>query len=321
MHGVVTLDLEDVPLDKALQMLLLGGGYASRKIDDFYLVGLPDPKAPAFRHLAETETVRLRHTTAREARELLPVFYDDFLRTAGDGYDITISAPRAIVHQFKDDLRRIDTPRQMVTLQLVVGEVSTELLQQDGGHLLWLTADGGAWRLPIEDGHVVGFADNALSLLRAPGGDVIAQLKALETNNEATIRADPRVTVADGETARLFVGERQVIILQPERAATRIEEVDVGVTLEVSPRIINDDVIELVVTPEVSHFLQDRMVERGLVSECSRTGSWCHQYVRANRRYPCLDAGSGLRATRICLRRNCLSSPVLVVSGRIWQFV
>lgn len=262
VHGIVTLDLQDVPLEKALRMLLIGGGYTVRKIDDFYLVGLPDPRGAAFRHLAETESIRVRNMTAQEALEMMPAFYDDYVRAGADGHIITITAPAPIIEQFKRDLHAIDTPRQSLTLQLVVSEVSKEGLRQLGAHMFWFTGQGGDLRLAVEDDHVAGFAADALSLLTGPGGDVIAQLKALEGKNEATIRANPQVTVLDRETARLFVGERQVFILQPESAGIRIEEVDVGVTLHVTPRIVSDDEIQLMITPEVSHFLSDRTARR-----------------------------------------------------------
>lgn len=262
VHGIVTLDLQDVPLEKALHMLLLGGGYALRKIDDYYVVGLPDPRGPAFWHLAETEVVPLRYITAEESRHLLPALYDEFVRASPDGNRLTITAPRAIIERFNDDVRRIDRPRQMVTLQLVVTELAEDALRQLGSHSFWFAATDGHLRLGLEDGRVLGFANDALSILTGPGGDVLARLRALESVEQASIRANPRVTVADGETARLFVGERQVIMLQPHGTTTRLEEVDVGVVLEVTPRIVGADEIQVTVAPEVSHFLQDRGAPR-----------------------------------------------------------
>lgn len=44
VSGAVTADLQDVPLEQALKILLFGGGYSFRKVDDnLYFVGLPDP--------------------------------------------------------------------------------------------------------------------------------------------------------------------------------------------------------------------------------------------------------------------------------------
>ena len=35
-------------------MILIGGGFTYRKIDDFYLVGLPDPRGTTFGELVDT---------------------------------------------------------------------------------------------------------------------------------------------------------------------------------------------------------------------------------------------------------------------------
>lgn len=260
VHGRVTLDLQDVPLEQALRMMLLGGGYVLRKVDDFYLVGLPDPRGPAFFHLADTETVRVRHMTAGEALRRLPGLYDPYVRADADDYAMTIMAPPSVIERFKADLRRIDVPRKMVTLQLVVTEVSEEGLREIGTRLLRFTAEGGDLHLRLEDDDVVGLSVDAFSLVR--GGELLAQLQALHGENKANLRANPQVTVVDGEAATLFVGERQVIILQPDGAGSRLQEVDVGVLLEVTPKIVGDDDILLFVRPEVSHFVNDRAGRR-----------------------------------------------------------
>ena len=46
--GLITADIQDVPLERALRLVLIGGGYTYRKFDDFYFVGLPDPRSLTF---------------------------------------------------------------------------------------------------------------------------------------------------------------------------------------------------------------------------------------------------------------------------------
>ncbi|MFP4199355.1 MAG: secretin, partial [Halanaerobium sp.] len=58
-------------------------------------------------------------------------------------------------------------------------------------------------------------------------------------------------------TGNLFIGEEQVIILEPEDASARLETVEVGISLEVSPRIINNDEVELNISPSFSHFTEE----------------------------------------------------------------
>ena len=48
VRGIVTLDLRDVPLEKALTMLSMAGGFSFRKIDDYYFLGIADRGARLF---------------------------------------------------------------------------------------------------------------------------------------------------------------------------------------------------------------------------------------------------------------------------------
>lgn len=75
VSGRVTVDLQDVPLEQALRIILIGGGYSFRKIDDFYFVGLPDPRSITFRELADTQIVVLQHVTAGRSCPLCHRFW------------------------------------------------------------------------------------------------------------------------------------------------------------------------------------------------------------------------------------------------------
>ena len=81
MQGVVTLDLVDVPLDQALRMLALPGGYEVHKIDDFYFIGTADPASPSFRNFAVTATYQLQHLSAADVAELMPDIYRKYVNT------------------------------------------------------------------------------------------------------------------------------------------------------------------------------------------------------------------------------------------------
>ena len=60
VQGWVTLELLDVPLEKALEMILAPFGYAFVKVGDYYMVGMPDETNPAFPLFTRTEVVRLK---------------------------------------------------------------------------------------------------------------------------------------------------------------------------------------------------------------------------------------------------------------------
>ncbi|HDM22207.1 MAG TPA: type II and III secretion system protein, partial [Methanomicrobia archaeon] len=79
-----------------------------------------------------------------------------------------------------------------------------------------------------------------------------------EGEQKAKVTADPWIIVSDGKKANLFVGKRHTVVLETGRATSRIESIDVGVSLEIIPRIVNDGEIELTLSPKISHFVGER---------------------------------------------------------------
>ena len=258
VRGIVTLDLDNVPFEQALRMLLIGGGFTYRKVDDFFLVGLADPRSPMFQSLVETETVRLQYLTASEARALLPTFYDRYLRTPGEGYTMTVTGPPDIIERLRTDLAKIDTPQQEVLIKALVTEISAEALEELGGTFFnWSTQGFPAW--DSEGLFSIGLpAPGTVSIETGLFGQLEARIRALEQNDEATVRANPQIRVVDRRTANLFMGDTRHIILTPEGAASRLERVDVGVTLNVTPRILANNQIHLTIAPEISHVTDER---------------------------------------------------------------
>ncbi|PNR92589.1 hypothetical protein [Petrotoga sp. 9PWA.NaAc.5.4] len=62
VSGLVTVDFVEMYLEKALDIMLIPGGFAYKKIDEnVYFVGLPDPKSHNFLNLAELEIISLNH--------------------------------------------------------------------------------------------------------------------------------------------------------------------------------------------------------------------------------------------------------------------
>ena len=252
VQGLVTLDLENVPLEKALQMTLLSGGYSYRRFEDYYLVSMADPRSPAFRHMAESENIKLKYITTSEARDLLPAFYDPFLRGSEERNEITITATPTIIENFIEEVEKIDSAPQQVQIQVVVTEISSDLVQEYGADLFDYLSEAEF----IGDSFV--YDDDGLNLSWYRGPErILANLRALEKNEQLEIKADPRIVVRNRDTGNLFIGEEQVIILEPEDSSARLETVEVGISLEVSPRIINNDEVELNISPSFSHFTEE----------------------------------------------------------------
>lgn len=251
--GTVTLDLEDVTLEKALDLILLKGGFYYQKMGDVYLIGVGDPRGTTFRHIAVTETIRLKYVSSEEVRDLLPAFYSNFLRISTEKTDlITITAPPSIISDFKKDLNKIDQPEKEVNLQILVTEISTEYLRERGTDLFqYLNGE-------LELDYEVSW-DRTLELgVNSQYGQFLTHLRALEREDKASIKANPSLRVLNNESASLFVGEEQVIILEPTNTAARLERVEVGVAVNFIPEIIDNNVIRLNIESDLSSFTDER---------------------------------------------------------------
>ena len=277
VSGLVTADLEDVPLEKALRMILFTGGFSYRKVDDFYFVGLPDPRSNTFGALVETEIIPLHNTKAQEILDQLPTFLSTYVKGAPGGNLLTISAPPLELQRIKTLIKQLDTPRQTVEIRVLVTEVSAQAVKELGNSWLEFTAEKGQ-SITEDWSGTIGFDGNLLSLETNIWGSLVTKLRLLEEKQEAKIHADPRVLVADRQTAELFIGDRQILPIRADTdEASRIERIEVGVTLKVTPTIVSGDEVILSLAPEVSHFVSearpDLVVKRNSVSTTVRLAS------------------------------------------------
>lgn len=267
VHGVVTADLKNVPLEKALRTVLIGGGYTYRKIEDFYLVGLPDPKSNTFSKLSEVEVVSLKHTNAQEVFKVLPSFLDPYVK--GDPKDniITISAPPQQTERIKELINKVDKPQKKVKVKVVVTEVNSEKVKELGTNLLEHKENTAASKSISYNTN-----DNLLVIEDEYYGKLLTELNVLQEEQKAEIRANPRLLVSDKEKAELFVGDRQVLVLTSENNdfSSRVEKIEVGVGLQVVADIISENEINLKLAPKVSRFVDeerpDLVVKRNSVS-------------------------------------------------------
>jgi type IV pilus assembly protein PilQ len=248
--GTVTIDLQEVPLEKALEMMLISGGYTYKKIDDYYIVGSPNSNSPMYDKLSTSETITLDCITANHAVELLPPYYEKYISTTGeDKNSLTITAPENIIKNFKEKLSEIDKAEPQVLIEVTVTEISKEVIKERGMDLFNITTEGASENYSLEYDGIFALSASG------PAGQLLSQIKLLEEQNKAEIVANPSIRVSNKETANLFIGEEQVLILEREEGDTQ-EEVEVGVSIEVTPEIKNKDEVRMNIAPDISHFTE-----------------------------------------------------------------
>lgn len=255
VKGTITMELKKVPLEKALRMMLIGGGYSFRKVDDFFVVGLADTKNPLFKDLCETGIYCFKNINGESAKALLPSAYENYVRIDLVRGLATIIAPPDLLERITADLEKLDGLRRQIKVKALITAVRNEVLKEWGINILkrdWSTPDsnyGPSYSVDLINGllDVDSFGNF---------GRITATIKALEQDKKAKVYADPVIMVDDGKTGELFVGDRRTIILQSANASDKIENIEAGTTLKVTPRLAGNQ-IELGITQKVSSFNEE----------------------------------------------------------------
>jgi type II secretory pathway component GspD/PulD (secretin) len=132
VQGLVSVELADVTVDKALELLLAGTEFQVARTPDYYLVFNPDQAAGAFTDVAETRMVRIANVTAETARSLLPDPLQRYVRVDATGNSLAVTAPRELLDRILLDLAKIDRPMNddvvLVPLDFVTASTAVGLL-------------------------------------------------------------------------------------------------------------------------------------------------------------------------------------------------
>ncbi|MGM0370105.1 MAG: hypothetical protein ACQEP9_06785 [Bacillota bacterium] len=255
--GQVTAEFEEMPLEKVLDRILASGGYTYRKIEDFYLVGLANPKNNTFSKLSDIEIIRLDHVSSKKVFNVLPDFFKPYVHGNRNDDILTISAATKKLKRIKGFIEKIDQPRPQVKIKVIVTEVNSSQMEEIGNELFAYDKGQKTNKTASYD-----LDEGLLTFEGDISGKFLSNLKMLEEENQAEVRADPHVLVTSGEEANLFVGREENIVINSDTEDdydndSRIEEIEVGMRLDLSAEVKGEQLIDLEVSPEISHFLNE----------------------------------------------------------------
>ena len=289
--GIVTLNLVNVPLDRALDMVLASTPFVWKRTPFYYLIasaGLMDPKFPM---IAETRRVRLSYITAEAAVNLLSRAFRPYVQaeialaeidelgefggTTVSGtrqretYVVLVTAPPAHMERIIADLKLIDrVPAQVLLKARIVSMSRTDLLNL-GVEWSWPTMQIGAFSGdnygqgdPLDD--FAGETPWGIQMGYTPDltftNSLQLALNLLTVNGEATILSKPQVMAQDGKLATMKVVNEEYFFLtadQPQSSqffyqSSQLETIESGTTLTITPHVGDNNDIMLEIALEVS---------------------------------------------------------------------
>lgn len=269
--GPIYCELQDEPLDTALEIILAGTPYIVQKTPHYYLVCSAAITDTMFVKVSETHRVRMNYITAEAAVGLLSSAFRPYVQAeigppGTSTYTVTVTAPPALKARIIEDLKQVDNlpSHVLLTARIVVLErgnllnlgvewgmptISAGIMGNNmrGGAVPGLDF-GGKWPWGIQIGYTPGAEfTNSLNLA----------LNMLYQNDEATILAQPQVLAQDGKLAEITVmTEEYYMMTSPESfgyySRSELETVISGTSLKIMPHIGDNNDITLDLTIEVS---------------------------------------------------------------------
>jgi len=262
VQGLVTLEFENALLEDVLEKILKSGGFAFRKINDYYLIGAPTPDNPTFPFLTETEFYNPNYLQADHLFSLLSTCYHPFIRINDKTNAIAITASPEILDKIKKSISMLDVPPRQISIEAIVTELSKEAKTSLGLDWSWLGESnnknlGLATNLNsiVNDSSFVGTLIKTGINYKSFNYDLILSLKALADQGKAKIKANPKVTTISSQEATIFIGSERYfsIVTGPVNYPyTRLEQIPVGITLKILPRVSSNNEITAMIECEVS---------------------------------------------------------------------
>ena len=266
--GMVTCELKEVPLDRAIEMVLASTGYVVKKTPHYYMVCSPDPEGAAFSAVSEMRLIKLNYVKAPSAVNLLSAGLRQYVVADAETDMACITAPHSLMDRIISDLKLIDRRPRHVMLKARIVVMERGNLLNLGVEWAWpkiraglfssdLRGRGGAARMTdfggkFASGIQIGYTPDATFT-----NSLELALNLLESNDEATILAEPQVLAQDRKEAQINVmTEEYYMMTAPETgyyySRSELEKIESGTKLNITPYIGDNNDITLELAIEVS---------------------------------------------------------------------
>ena len=266
IDAVVSVTLDDVPVERALSAILAVANYTWVERDGIIYV---TSMAGASQVSAEIQgriirVISLDYVESASVAEAIK----GFLSPAGQVFftesdetnnrraqeTIVVEDVPNVVARIEAFITQIDIPPRQVAIEAHILQVDLNDNRRNGvnfNHMFQLMGNGVSIRS-------VGLANpvgTPAFFASVTGGNLTTLVELLKTTTDAKSLANPKITVINEQTARIHIGDQlgyKVVTTTETSSLESIDFLDVGVVLTLTPRIGKNNQVLLHVKPEVS---------------------------------------------------------------------
>ena len=248
----VTINLSGVAPQVAMQAIATANGLALSPVGKMFVLSEGVPTDLATYQVSGTQSYRMQNTQAATASGLLPNFLYSYVKVNPEQNAVVVTAPSQMLAKIGQDLSKVDTPSPQILIEAIAVELTDDALNEFG------------LNLTNQRSTSVSGLDTLNGLLsynsvgKLPPNFALT-LHALEKSGRARVRARPQMAVVNGKLANIFIGAQRFILTQFNQfgqTQQRIQPVDVGVKLAVTPLTGGNGEITTTIAPEVSNITE-----------------------------------------------------------------
>jgi len=266
LDALISITLRDVPVEEALTAILSVANYTWVKRNNIILVtSLTDAMhLPADVQGREIQVFELDFASARNTAEAITGFLSPIGKVsviASDSANNRLTRELIVVEDLPQSLARIaayihqvDQPPRQVLIEAHIFQVNLDETTRCGVNLDQLIRISGANLNLSTTGFANASAPEAF-LATLEGGDLGGVIEALQKMTDSKTLGSPKLLVVNGQEAEFQVGEKLGYRNTTTTETSTMESVqflNVGVVLNVTPRITADGRVLMHIAPKVS---------------------------------------------------------------------
>lgn len=229
----LTVNILNKPVRQVVDDIVSAYGLSAAEFNGVLMISEGIPRSPSSYLLSEIDSIPTKYVDASNARNLLPVFLQDYVKVNSEQNAVVLSAPGEVLRKFREDIARFDIPASQILVDLLVVELTDATTDSLGLQFGFGNAGDGLF----SDPNAGSLVFRAISSLPQ---SFSVTLRALQEKGKARVRANPRIATVSGRRASIFVGRQRYIATPIDTSSSggggrQTNFIDAGVRLGITP--------------------------------------------------------------------------------------